>query len=230
MRRLVFMLWVSLMVMSACATEPPPSATPMDTATPNEVIVTPDATRLGRDLPPTWTPTDTPTITPTPSITPSRTPTLTQTPINFDLLCDAFTGSTAIQDGDTYNEDDTVRMTYGIGSDYDYVFIGVVLEHAKLEGAIADILPGGTTYTSSFKVADFPYAGRWDYRIGAFLLNGDDILCPQSGYFYVAQKSKPTASPNLIPTAMPYPSITPANPTEAEPIATVCFSRCIEPS
>lgn len=227
MKRLVFIAWVSLMMMmAACVAEPPTSPTPMDTATPNEVIVTPDAGRLGRDLPPTWTPTDTPTITPTPSITPSRTPTLTMTPIDFDLLCDVFTGSTAIKDGDTYDEEDIVRMSYGISPAYDYAFVGVVLEHEKLEGAIADILPGGTTYTSSFDVADFPYAGRWDYRIGAFLLNGDDILCSQPGYFYVAEKTKPTTQPNRIPTAMAYPSITP----QPEATATVCFSNCLEPS
>jgi len=195
----------------------------MDTATPNEVIVTPDATHLGRDLPPTWTPTATSTITPTPSITPSRTPTLTPTPIDIDQLCSAFSGSTAIEDGDTYDEGDTVRMTYGISPEYHYAFVGVVLEHDELEGAIADILPGGTTYTSSFEIADFPYAGRWDYRIGAFLLNGDDILCPQSGYFYVAEKSQPTPPANLIPTAMPFPSITPA----PDATATVCFVNCI---
>lgn len=228
MKHRVVIVWVSLLMMAACATEPPPSPTPVDTPTPNEVVVTPDATRMSRDLPPTWTPTDTPTITPTPSITPSLTPTLTPTPIDFEQLCEAFTATTAIEDGDTYDEADTIRLSYGIDPAYDYAFVGVVLEHDELDDAIADIVPAGNSYTSSFVIADFPFAGRWDYRMGVFLINGEDILCVQSGYFFVAEKSPPTVSPNLIPTAMPFPSITP-QPT-ARPTQPVCYDTCLEPS
>ena len=197
-------------IASACdnAVEPTLLPTSIDTPTPNEVLITPDVTRLSRDLPSTWTPTFTPTLTLTLTPSTTYTPTLTSTPIDFELLCDDFT-YTLPADGNTYRDVDEFSVLYGIGSDYSYAFVGVVFEHDAFDDVIADISVGGSSYTSSFAIADFPLAGRWNYRVGAFLIDGDDILCRQDGHFFIEERVIITDQPNIIPTALPVPSITP---------------------
>lgn len=202
---------------SACGNVAESTVIPaLHTPTLNTIIVTLDTTRASRELPPTWTPTDTPTITPTPSATLTLTVTPSLTPFDVDLICEDFTYN-LIPDGESYDEGEIIRLSYGISPTYHYAFVGVVLEHEELEDVFADIVPGGTTYTSSFVVDDFPFSGRWDYRVGVFMLNGEDILCQQDGYFYIAEKTQPTQASNRIPTAQPVPSITPTErSTEAD--------------
>ncbi len=214
---------VMIVIISACSNNPPTSIpTPNHTATPNEVLVTPDATRMNRDLPATWTPTFTPTITDTPTATPTFTVTPSLTPINKDLLCQDFRASLALIDGQTFSEDDTISLSYGIGSDYHYAFVGVILSHEDVEGIISDVMPGGGDYTSTFIVRDFPTSGEWSYRTGVFLIDGDELLCRQDGTFMIEEGAIRVEQPNTIPTAMPVPSVTP----EPEPTTVQCYLLC----
>jgi len=229
-KQLIMILGFVVVFASACGTaetEPELTVEPTiaESPTPNEVLVTPDATRMNNALPPTWTPTHTPTVTNTPTVTPTFTVTPSVTPIDTDLLCESFRYDVSLIDNETFGEDDTVSVTYGIDSTYHYAFVAVVLEHDELEDIIGDVLPGGSDYTSTFTVSDFPLSGEWQYRTGVFLVNGDEMLCRQSGTFTITDGSVRAEQPQpLIPTAMAVPSITPQpDPTEAQ-----CYLFCPE--
>lgn len=202
---------VLMLMITACGTSADPTMQPTsaETATPNEVLVTPDVTRLVRDLPPTWTPTNTPTVTPTPTMTHTPTITPSPTPLDIDAMCDTFTVNNNIEDGATYTTADTLRLTFGIPSDYSTLVLGTVLNHDALDMPIADFVSGGADYASNWRLADFPHLGQWDYRVGVFILNAQDIHCVQEGSFVIEEAIIPTEKPNLIPTAMPFPSATP---------------------
>ncbi len=215
---------IIMVIASACGGDNIPTATstPENTATPNEIVITLDVTRLSRDLPPTWTPTYTPTktLTPTPSATYTITPSVT--PIDLDVLCDNFTVSLP-EDGIIYGKDDVVNMSYGIGKTYSYAYVGIILEHQKTGAVIDDFLPGGTIYTPNIVVKDFPMSGRWDYLVGVFLNNDIDIFCGQDGYFLIEEGAVRAEQPNIIPTALPVPSVTPQpQATLIEDCSTVC--------
>lgn len=183
--------------------------------------MTPDITKLSRDLPPTWTPTHTPTLTltPTPSATYTITPSLT--PINIDLLCKDFSTSLP-KDGETYAKHDVISASYGISMTYSYVHVGMILVHEDTTTVIDDFVPGGTTYQVNLAVADFLMAGRWDYQVGVFVFNDKDILCGQDGYFFIEEGAIHTEEPNIIPTALPVPSVTP----KVEATLVGCSTAC----
>lgn len=213
-------VWLTIIIalLSACggtAEVPTLEPTTAHTPTSNVVLVTPDATRLNRDFPPTWTPTFTATITNTPTITPTFTITPSITPIDTDAMCDNFTYGLSGIDGLTFEAGDTIEVTYGISSEFYYAFVGVVLEHDDLEDIIADVLPGGVDYISTFNVSDFPLTGEWRYRTGVFLADGSEMYCRQAGTFTIAEGAVRTAQPNVVPTAQAVPSITP-QPTATE--------------
>jgi len=230
-KQFIGVLGCVLVLLSACGgniPEPTLPPTVADTPTPNEVLVTPDATRISRDLPPTWTPTHTPTITNTPTTTSTFTVTPSLTPIDTDLLCESFRYDVADIDGETFSEDDTISITYGIDSAYYYAFVGVVLEHDDIEEIVGDVMPGGSDYTSTFTVRDFPISGEWRYRTGVFLIDGEEMLCRESGTFTIAEgaiRAEQTQTVR-IPTALPVPSVTPQpDPTEAQ---SQCYLFCPE--
>jgi hypothetical protein len=214
---------ILMLIASACGGENDPTAIPTQsgTATPNEVLVTLDTTQLSRDLPPTWTPTYTPTVTltPTPSATFTTTP--SPTPIDIELLCEDFRYSLP-EDGKTYDKHDVISVSYGISMTYNYVHVGMILDHTDTAEVIDGFLPGGTSYNVNLTVEDLPLSGRWDYRIGVFILNDEDILCRQDGYFFIEEEIISTEQPNIIPTALPVPSITP----EVKATVVGCSTAC----
>ena len=223
-RPIIVTCLILMVIVSACGADMTPIATPTPelTATANEVLITPDVTKLSRDLPPTWTATYTPTITLTPTASATYTVTPSLTPINLDLMCKNFTVSLP-EDGAIYSKDDVIKLSYGISKTYQYAYIGMILEHEETGEVIDDFLPGGTTYTPNIVVADFPRSGRWDYLVGIFLNNDVDIFCSQDGYFVIEEGAVHADQPNIIPTALAVPSVTPqAQPTDLEDCLTIC--------
>ena len=209
-RPVLIACFIIMMLVSACGGEKPPTTVPTlpKTPTSNIVMVTADTTQLSRDLPPTWTPTYTPTITLTytPSATYTVTPSLT--PIALDDLCNDFT-YTLPDEGETYNKEDVIKLSYGISETYSYTLLGLILEHKDTATVIDDFVVGGTTYGLNLPVADFSVSGRWDYLVGVFLNNDVDIFCAEDGYFLIEEGAVRVEQPNIIPTALPVPSITP---------------------
>jgi hypothetical protein len=223
-RPVLIACFVIVMVISACGREnPTPTTVPTlpKTPTSNVVMVTADTTQMSQDLPPTWTPTYTPTITLTftPSATYSVTPSLT--PITIDDMCNDFTYSLP-DDSETHNEDDDIKFEYGISETYSYAELGVILEHKDTETVIDDFAAGGTSYRLDLPVVGFPASGRWNYLIGVFVNNDVDIFCAQEGYFLIEEGAVRAEQPNIIPTALPVPSITPQPSAIEETCSTVC--------
>lgn len=212
-RPILLVCIIIMLIASACGGEMPPTEVPTlpNTATPNEVIVTPDATRLSRDLPPTWTPTYTPTVTLTYTPSPTFTITPSLTPIDISILCDNFTYILP-EDGEEFGKGDVVNLSYGISKIYSYARVGLILEHIETAEVITDFISGGTTVTANRAVTNFPISGRWDYLVGVFINNDVDIFCSQDGYFLIEEGSVRSEQPNIIPTALPVPSITPQPP------------------
>jgi len=206
-----------MLIVSACGSETSPTVVPTlsNTATPNEVLITPDIIRLSRDLPPTWTPTYTPTITLTYTPSPTYTVTPSLTPIDISTLCEDFMYQLP-DDGDTFGKEDIISLSYGISETYSYTRVGLILEHKETAEVITDFIPGGITIASKRAVADFPISGRWDFLVGVFVNNDVDIFCSQDGYFLIEKGSVRVEQPNIIPTALPVPSITPQPSTALE--------------
>lgn len=223
-----FFVWLcglAVLILSACGGTSAPTLEPTltDTPTPNTVLVTPDATRMSLNLPPTWTPTFTPTITDTPTITPTYTVTPSLTPIDRDLMCQNFHFNVRGIDSQIFSTDDTITVSYGIDEVYNYAFVGVVLEHDDLDDIVADVMPGGADYVSTFVVKDFPIAGEWNYRTGVFLTDGSEMLCRQAGTFIIEAGAIPTKGAVTIPTALAVPSRTPQpDLPELQPCILLC--------
>ncbi len=216
-RPILLVCSIIMLIASACGGKPPTTEVPTlsNTATPNEVVVTPDATRLSQDLPPTWTPTYTPTVTLTYTPSPTYTITPSLTPIDISILCENFT-YTLPEDGEEFGKEDAVRFSYGISETYSYTRMGLILEQIETAEVITDFIAGGTTVTFNRAVTDFPISGRWDYLVGVFVNNDVDIFCSQDGYFLIEEGSVRSEQPNIIPTALPVPSITPQPPIVSE--------------
>lgn len=199
----VIVALILLASLAACAGEPaapvlptepepivqndPPTEPPLPEPTSRRPTVAPERlTELPslRELAtiPTFTPTFTPTITLTPTATFTPSPTFTPTPLQPEEYCEVLSVSTQFAPDTVYRDSPVILQMYMPIADVALRFTIVHVETGETVGSVD--IPGGENIMGTFEPTDFPYSGRYDYRVTVVNAAGDD-QCTIESYFII---------------------------------------------